>query len=237
MNEKKISLSAFFIMLLVIVIAVMAYFMYKFYNDKNLEEEKVSELNNKVNNLENTVNDLQNDNTLNTNDTDNLNDFSETDDEMIEQVIDFLTSGKIISTQSSVGASNPEMYYFTSNGKFAYMNVPFFTKEGETISSVGTWKIKDNSLVLTIKNEKKVKGGKMVKAEASDPYDHLENYKEEVSNSTYTKKYLIIDLIEDEDMTYNTYYLKLDKMDLFQLNLEDDEKVEELKVLAIKGSY
>ena len=234
MNEKKISLSAFFIMLLVIVIAVMAYFMYKFYNDKNLEEEKVSELNNKVNNLENTVNDLQNDNTSN---TDNSNDFSETDDEMIEQVIDFLTSGKIISTQSSVGSGNPEMYYFTSNGKFAYMNVPFFTKEGETISSVGTWKIKDNSLVLTIKNEKKVKGGKMVKAEASDPYDHLENYKDEVSNSTYTKKYLIIDLIEDEDMTYNTYYLKLDKMDLFQLNLEDDEKVEELKVLAIKGSY
>ena len=234
MNEKKISVSTLFIMLLVIVIAVMAYFMYKFYNEKNLEEEKVTELNNKVNNLKNTVNDLQNDNTS---DTDNSNEYLETDDEMIEQVIDFLTSGKIISTQSSVGAGNPEMYYFTSNGKFAYMNVPFFTKEGETISSVGTWKIKDNSLVLTIKNEKKVKGGKMVKAEASDPYDHLENYKEEVSNSTSTKKYLIIDLIEDEDMTYNTYYLKLDKMDLFQLNLENDEKVEELKVLAIKGSY
>ena len=243
-NEIKISFSTFFLILAIIVIIVMAYFIYKFYNEKTLEAKKVSDLNSQINSLESTVNNLQGkinsiSNTINDDASiKTSNNLTETNanNEKTEQIIKFLTSGKIISPEASVGVGNPEMYYFTTNGIFAYMNAPYFTKEGQTISSIGTWEIKDNNIIFTIQQEKKVKGGNMVEAVASDPYDHLENYTEEVSNSTYTEKYEIIDFIKDENKTYNTYYLKLDKMELFQLNLENNE-TEELKDLATKGSY
>ena len=241
-NDTKISLSTFFLIIAIIVIIIMAYFIYKFYNEKTIETEKVSNLNNQVSSLESTVNQLQGkidtiSNTIKTDNTDENTNIPLKTNEKEEKIKQFLTSGKIISTDSSVGAGNPEMYYFTSNGKFAYMNVPYFTKEGQTISSVGTWEIKDNNLILTIQQEKKVKGGKMVEATASDPYDYLENYTEEVLKSIYTKKYEIKDLIKDENKTYNTYYLKLDKMELFQLNLEEDDSIKELKNLSTSGIY
>ena len=150
-----------------------------------------------------------------------------------EKIKQFLTSGKVISTASSIGAGDPEMYYFLDNGNFSYKALPYFNQEGQTISLIGKWKIENNKLVLNVQKEKKVKGGKMVKAEASDPYDHLENYTEVMSESAYTKDYLIYDLIEDREKTYNDYYLKLDKMDLFQLNIGED--VSRLKSLAENG--
>lgn len=76
MEEKKtikMSLSTFFLILAIIVIIVMAYFVYKFYNEKNIETEKVSDLNNQVSSLETTVTDLQCkiDNIINTLNSDN----------------------------------------------------------------------------------------------------------------------------------------------------------------------
>lgn len=62
MEEKKsikISLSTFFLILAIIVIIIMGYFIYKFYNDKENANNQVVTLNNQVNKLEGTVNSLQ----------------------------------------------------------------------------------------------------------------------------------------------------------------------------------
>ena len=62
MEEKKvtkISLSTFFLILSIIVIVVMAIFMYKFYNEKIEANKKSAELQSQLNNLNEIVNDLQ----------------------------------------------------------------------------------------------------------------------------------------------------------------------------------
>lgn len=62
MEEKKvtkISLSTFFLILALIVIVVMAIFIYKFYNEKTEANEKSAELQTQVTSLNGTVSDLQ----------------------------------------------------------------------------------------------------------------------------------------------------------------------------------
>lgn len=61
MEEKsiKISLLTFFLIITLIIIAVMAFFMYKIYNDKNTESKKVTELQAQISNLNKTVNNYQ----------------------------------------------------------------------------------------------------------------------------------------------------------------------------------
>lgn len=62
MEEKKsikINLSTLFLILVIIVIAIMGYFIYKFYNDKKIANNKLEELQNEVSGLESTVNSLQ----------------------------------------------------------------------------------------------------------------------------------------------------------------------------------
>lgn len=57
-EKKKITLSTIFMIIAVIVIIIMAYFIYKFYNEKNVETQKVADLNNEVNSLQSIVNNL-----------------------------------------------------------------------------------------------------------------------------------------------------------------------------------
>ncbi len=65
MEEKKekkgikISFSTFFLILAIIIIFIMSYFIYKFYSEKMMENDKVANLNSKVSNLENTIEILQ----------------------------------------------------------------------------------------------------------------------------------------------------------------------------------
>lgn len=62
MEEKqvtKISLSTFIIIIAIIIIAVMGYFIYKLYNDKEMANNQIASLNNQINKLENINNDLQ----------------------------------------------------------------------------------------------------------------------------------------------------------------------------------
>ncbi len=69
MEEKKsikISLATFFLIIAIILIVVMAYFTYKFYNDKKVATEKVSTLNNQISNLEKEINILKEDNAITT---------------------------------------------------------------------------------------------------------------------------------------------------------------------------
>ena len=59
MNEKKpikVSLSTFFLIIAIIVIAVMGYFIYRINSEKIATEEKVTSLNSQVNNLQERIN-------------------------------------------------------------------------------------------------------------------------------------------------------------------------------------
>ena len=68
MEEKgtvKISLSGFFLILSLIAIIIMGFFIYKFYTDKKVAENKLETLSNDVTRLESTVNSLKSDVTNN----------------------------------------------------------------------------------------------------------------------------------------------------------------------------
>ena len=59
MEEKKVtkvSMSTFFLIIAIIVIGVMAFFIYKFNDDKTKANNEVADLKNQVTNLQNTVN-------------------------------------------------------------------------------------------------------------------------------------------------------------------------------------
>lgn len=58
-ETTKISLSVLLLILALIIIIIMSYLIYKLYNEKTIEIEKVSNLNNQISNLENTVSNLQ----------------------------------------------------------------------------------------------------------------------------------------------------------------------------------
>ena len=59
-NVTKISLSTFFLILSLIIIAVMGYLIFKLYNDKQIQYRDIDSLNSKISNLTNTNQDLQN---------------------------------------------------------------------------------------------------------------------------------------------------------------------------------
>ncbi len=111
----------------------------------------------------------------------------------------FLISDKLISTSESISSNTPDGYVFLSNGKFAYYNYNFatgYTEEGTTkfnrlISSIGTWSIKDNKLILKTEKEEYAVGGK----EVDDlPYPYLSDYTQELKDTNKTIEYTIIEL-------------------------------------------
>lgn len=65
-NDKKgkVSLTTFFLVLAIIVICIMAYYIYKMNSDKQVAIEEVDDLNNQITKLETTVNELED--TMNT---------------------------------------------------------------------------------------------------------------------------------------------------------------------------
>lgn len=62
MKEKKtirISLTTFFLIIAIMVIGIVGFLAYKFYNEKNIESQKVANLNSEIGALESTVNNLK----------------------------------------------------------------------------------------------------------------------------------------------------------------------------------
>ena len=93
----KVSLSTVFLIISIIIIGVMGYFIYKLYNDKNIEANKATELEKKLENLNSTITDLQgkinSDNeTISANNTNqNINNTAEfTDDQVKKAIADYL---------------------------------------------------------------------------------------------------------------------------------------------------
>lgn len=95
MEDKKvtkISLSIFLLILATIVIIIMSYFLYKFYNEKTTESQKVTELTSEINNLQTTTNNLPDklnniSNTINSNsnNTANTNSIDNTSSNKIKE--------------------------------------------------------------------------------------------------------------------------------------------------------
>lgn len=116
----KVSLSTFFLIIAIIVIAVMGYFMYKLYNDKVEETKKATDLQTQVNSLNGTINDLQGkidtiSETINTNktseNTTNL-DKSKDNRKIIEELVN-LSSNK---DKITIGTKRNTIKEYVKNG-------------------------------------------------------------------------------------------------------------------------
>ncbi len=72
-GEIRVSLSTFFLILAIIVIGIMAYFLYILHNEKETTAKEVNTLNSQAANLENTINTLKEEKNSTTNtDTDSI---------------------------------------------------------------------------------------------------------------------------------------------------------------------
>ena len=160
MEEKKvtkISLSTFFLILAVIVIFIMGYFIYKFYNEKATESKKSIELQAQVNSLNGTVGELQgkidnisstinsnskienttsNDKTISNGATDN-----ETKTYLYSSIKGSYKGTAKDSDETNVNR-NYELYLY-ENGTFKYVNYT----EVET-GKIGNYNIVDDTIVL-----------------------------------------------------------------------------------------
>jgi hypothetical protein len=109
MEERKnikISLSAIVLILAMIVIVIMSYLVYKFYNEKTIETEKVSDLNNQITSLQSTIDNLQG---------------------TIDTISNTINSTSVNASNSSVNVSNTSNS--SSNGKgYIELNEANFNK-------------------------------------------------------------------------------------------------------------
>ena len=160
MEEKKvtkISLSTFFLILAVIVIFIMGYFVYKFYNQKETESKKSIQLQAQVNSLNGTVGELQGkiDNissTINSNskiENTTSNDHTISKGATNNETKTYLYSSIKGSYKGSAKDSdetnvnrNYELYLY-ENGTFKYENYT----EVET-GKIGNYTIVDDTIVL-----------------------------------------------------------------------------------------
>ena len=90
MEEKKtakISVSTFFLIFAIIIIIIMGFFTFKFYNDKKLADEEIEKLNNQINTMESSITNLQTtidnvSNALNNNSSNSNSKYSEITEEL-----------------------------------------------------------------------------------------------------------------------------------------------------------
>ena len=169
----KISLSTFFLILTIIVIVVMAFFMYKIYNDKEIANSKVVELRSQTNNLQATINSLQNkiesiSNTINSNEENITNLTVENNNNKEEEKVNIISShnisgdwipisatenGNEISLQMVFGTGIKYGGYLTLNNDNTYTR--FIGIYADENSLMGTYKIIDNKIIFTNNNNEK----------------------------------------------------------------------------------
>ena len=141
----KVSMSTFFLILAIIVIAVMGYFMFKLYNEKSIAEEKSNELNAKVSSLENVISNVQN--TISTTTETNVKEPSKSN--IAQQENQKLYSYKDIKGfygfKRKIQDDVEEYYYLYlyENGTFKYQ---YGTMSVSSI--IGNYIIEDNKLIL-----------------------------------------------------------------------------------------
>lgn len=162
-------------------------------------------------------------------DNDNINEVA--DNLPVSQVNSFLVSDKLISTSDVVPAHMPAGYVFLSNGKFSYYNSSFYIgyakiengnrgiNYNRMISSVGTWSINDDKLILKIEKEEYAIGG-----EENDepPYPYISNYEKEVNDVNKTIEYTINGIDNtSEYMPFLSLSLGSDEIKWYSLSVGD----------------
>ncbi|MBP3596771.1 MAG: hypothetical protein J6J60_05170 [Clostridia bacterium] len=156
-----------------------------------------------------------------------LNDSQKQDIED-EKIIKFLTNNQIISTDSCVGSAYIDLYYFNTNGKFAYDIGEAPITDERTISFRGTWKFDNGTLVLNVKEKQIASGGEYV-------FDNL--YQEEVLDG-YEKIVEEVDYKLEYDLELLKYggkeYLYSEDIKLYRLSIVE-EWVEMVKNIAEYG--
>lgn len=185
MNEKKpikISLSAFFLIIAIIVIVVMGIVIFKISEEKTKKEEMVEKLNSEVIELESTVEDLQGKidsmaNTVNSDKTNSKINFNEgiylfsLDENRIDKINGFL---EYIAKQKNIKFSNGE---FTSNiSDDMAINGKYEVLENKKLKcTLKNYTFKDDENTNTISLEEKnwtinfiIENDKEIKVESSD---------------------------------------------------------------------
>ena len=145
MEEKKvnkISLSTFFLILAIIVIAVMSYMLYITSNEKNKKDEEIAGLNNEVSTLQSSVDNLQK--KINTiSDTINTDTTADSSEAKIKLGTYNIQIDKSIIDEDSYIGANDENIEFSDDNKFeAYI--------GEGAIIAGKYSISDNIVNCTI---------------------------------------------------------------------------------------
>ena len=241
-KEIKISLSTFLLILALIVIICLGCLVFKFYNDKNIEKNKISELNTKISDLEKSINPFSNNMNNNSNEslsnapTNTITDTAKNTTASKENISLDSTYGKAINDYIGSIWVGPEAYPECiaefSNIKSApkdYLAVcasfKAMSKVGENIyNAKSKFSEFNNSLIelfgseadglITTANIEKV----FFVEKNSDGTYHFSGFDgSEISGTNY-----IINKIEKQDnIFYVTQYEYKDKLDEMMLDLED----------------
>jgi hypothetical protein len=152
-------------------------------------------------------------------------DLSETE----KKIRSFLLQGEVLSTSDVVGSGYPELYFFSEQGFYAYLNSQFGVRaDGQLLSQRGQWLVKENILVLTVLEEQRAYGG--------EPIDDLllgeilTGYQVVHSDQTYQLAYAV-SFGQDE---IGRPYLVCNNQPFYLLAIQEDDIVP-LSVLAEEG--
>lgn len=144
------------------------------------------------------------------------------DDETVNQYKEFLINS-YISFDGAVGANDPEGFYFTEDGRFAYHHGGYCIRNvNQDIAYYGTYEISNNELVLNVKARDYAVGGSIVSDVISG--DCLDGYQHSVVEANDVIKYSILDYVNDG---VDMYLLLNDDLRLYRVGAST-EKLESI---------
>lgn len=219
MEEKKslkISLSTLLFFLAIIVIVVMGYFIYKFYNEKTTATEEITNLNNQISSLESTVNRLQEtinnvSNTINNSQSNN----TETSDNKYTKITDNLEGIDVLYVTNVVNNNNTctligllytqytlshaELQQIINKGSMKINNENYIIKNSETSNEYDLYESNAEFPLYKIKQTNSNNYYLEAQAQISDVWKLTNEYKE-ITVSSDTKCSMVFDYEEK----YNT---------------------------------
>ena len=144
----KVSLSTFFLIIAIIVIAVMGYFIFNFYSQKVNLEKNASELNTKISNLEKTISNIQDvvKDTTETSVKEPIQTTSTQQEINKSYSIKDITGAYKFTKQEKVNGENIDIeciLYLYDNGTFGYSHMAMIEQ-----GIMGNYIIEDNTIIL-----------------------------------------------------------------------------------------
>lgn len=219
MEEKKslkISLSTLLLLFAIIVIVVMGYFIYKFYNEKITATEEITNLNNQISSLESTVNRLQETiNNVSTTINNSQNNNTETSDNKYTEINDNLEGIDVLYVTNVVNnnntytlrgvlytqytLSNAELQQIINKGSMKINNENYIIKNSETSNEYDLYESNAENPLYKIKQTNSNNYYLEAQAQISDVWKLTNKYKEiTVSNDTKCS------MVFDYEEKYNT---------------------------------